>query len=133
MAESKPSRWAQIRERRLAEPELHERYERTRRSALLTHQLLQLIDAEREKAGLTKAELASRIGTNPSAVRRLLTSGTSNPTLRTTLSLLDVLGLELSVKPKQRARRRRTSRSAPNSVPTAASGRGSVDECTCAR
>ncbi len=120
MAESKPSRWAQIRERRLAEPGMYERYERTRRSALLTHQLLQLIDAEREKAGLTKAELASRIGTNPSAVRRLLTSGTSNPTLRTTLSLLDVLGLEVSVKPKQRSRRRRASRSAPDSVPTAA-------------
>ena len=120
MAESKPSRWAQIRERRLAEPGMQERYERARRSALLTHQLLQLIDAEREKAGLTKAELASRIGTNPSAVRRLLTSGTSNPTLRSTLSLLDVLGLELSVKPKQRTRRRRTSRSSPDSVPTAA-------------
>ena len=120
MAESKPSRWAQIRERRLAEPGMQERYERARRSALLTHQLLQLIDAEREKAGLTKAELASRIGTNPSAVRRLLTSGTSNPTLRTTLSLLDVLGLEVSVKPKQRTRRRRTSRSAPDNVPTAA-------------
>ena len=103
MAESTPSRWAQIRARRLAEPGMHERYERTRRSALLTHQLLQLIDAEREKAGLTRAELARLAGTNPAALRRLLTAETSNRSLGTLVAILDPLGLAFSLKPKRPA------------------------------
>ena len=113
MAETKPGRWDEIRAHKLAAPEMQERYERTQRSVLLTRQLLQRIDAEREKAGLTKAELAQRAGVNPSAMRRLFTAETSKPTLRMLLSIFDALGLEVVLRPKTSARKPRTSRRSP--------------------
>lgn len=117
MEETKSGRWEDIRARKLAEPEARERYERTRRSVLMTRQLLQLIDAEREKAGLTKADLAERVGTSPSVVRRLLTSEASNPTLRTVLDMADVLGLEVLLQPKGSPRKRRAHRSSSLPAP----------------
>ena len=96
------SRWEEIRARKLADPAARERYERTRRSTAATRQVLQLIDAERGRAGLTKAELARRVGTNPAGMRRLLSSDASNPTLRTMLEILDTLGLQFIVQPKTR-------------------------------
>lgn len=107
-------RWSRIRSRKLADPVARERYERTRQSVSSIRRVLQLVDAERERAGLTKAELAQRVGASPAAVRRLLTSEASNPTLRTVLDLFDALGLELSLRPKapgQRGRAPRPSRS----------------------
>lgn len=59
------SRWDEIRTRKLADTATLERCEQTRRSVAATRQVLQLIDAERERAGFTKAELARRVGTNP--------------------------------------------------------------------
>ncbi len=98
-----PSRWEQFRERLLQDPEAREQYERTFRTTVEIRHLLQAIEAERERAGLTKAELARRAGTNPAALRRLLTAETSNPTLRTLLAVFDALGLELALKPKRPA------------------------------
>ena len=89
MAEKTAGRWGQIRTQKLDSPDARERYEQTRRAVLQTRLLLQLIDAEREKAGMTKAELAERVGTNPAALRRLLSSESGNPTLRTIISIAD--------------------------------------------
>jgi DNA-binding phage protein len=97
---SGPGRWEQIRARKLAGPDVQARYERTRRSVSSIRQLLQLIDAERRRAGLTKAELAERTGASPAAIRRLLTSDGSNATLRTILDLLDALDIELALRPR---------------------------------
>ena len=97
------SRWEQFRERLLQDSEAREQYERTFRTTVEIRHLLQAIEAERERAGLTKAELARRAGTNPAALRRLLTAETSNPTLRTLLAVFDALGLELALRPKQPA------------------------------
>ncbi len=94
------SRWAEIRSRTLSDPAMRQRYERTRRSVAAVRQVLQTIDAARERVGMTKAELAERAGTNPAAMRRLLTSGSSNPTLRTLIEVSDALGLEMVVRPK---------------------------------
>jgi DNA-binding phage protein len=102
-APSPPGRWEQIRERLLDDPEARERYERTFQVTVEIRRLLQTIEAEREQAGLTKAELARLAGTNPAAMRRLLTAETSNPTLRTLLAIFDALGLELSLRPKRPA------------------------------
>jgi ribosome-binding protein aMBF1 (putative translation factor) len=104
VADASASRWDEIRARKLTNPTVQERYERTRDTVATTRRVLQAIDTERKKAGLAKKELAELVGTNPSAIRRLLTSGSSNPTLRTLLEVLDVLGLELTLRPK-RARR----------------------------
>ncbi|MBI4320413.1 MAG: helix-turn-helix transcriptional regulator [Chloroflexi bacterium] len=63
--------------------------------------MLREIDKERERAGLTKADLARRIGTDPAAVRRLFSARTSNPTLATVLGMADALGMRVEVvKPK---------------------------------
>ena len=104
MATDVPSRWSRIRERKLVDPQVREQYQRTRRSVSSIRQVLQVVDAERQRAGLTKAELAQRIGTSPAAIRRLFTSESANPTLRTVVDLLDALDLEVALRPKPRTR-----------------------------
>ncbi|MDP2663177.1 MAG: helix-turn-helix transcriptional regulator [Dehalococcoidia bacterium] len=56
------------------------------------------IDDERQRAGLSKAELARRIGMTPSVVRRLFSSKSSNPTLGTVINMAGALGLEVELK-----------------------------------
>lgn len=92
-------RWAEIRERILDTPESQERYERKKRAIIQTRQILMEIDAARERLGLSKAELARRIGADPSVVRRLFSSKASNPTLGVILDLIGALNLDLELKP----------------------------------
>jgi ribosome-binding protein aMBF1 (putative translation factor) len=94
-------RWGEIRERVLDTPESKERYERKKRALVQTREILMQIDAARERLGLSKAELARRIGSDPSVVRRLFSSKTSNPTLRVILDLVAVLDLDLELRPAQ--------------------------------
>lgn len=101
MERTSSGRWEQLREQLVNTPELQQQYERTKHSILLSRQLLLQIDAARERAGLSKAELARRIGTSPSVVRRLFSSGSSNPTLQTMLDILDALGFQFELKPVQ--------------------------------
>jgi ribosome-binding protein aMBF1 (putative translation factor) len=103
-------RWEQIRERHLSAPGARERYEHVRNTVISIRQILQTIEAERERLGLTKAELAQEIGASPSAIRRLLTSETTNPTLRTVLELCDVLGIELRLRTSRGGRSARRQR-----------------------
>jgi DNA-binding phage protein len=94
-------RWAAIRSRIIDTPELQEKYERQKRAIVLTRQILMQIDAERERVGISKAELARRMGTTPSVVRRMFSSKSGNPTLRTVLDMLEALGVEIELKPTQ--------------------------------
>ena len=100
MQEPVLSRYEQIRARRMQSPEFRDRYARTRRSIDTMQEVIRLIDEQRQQAGLSKAELARRVGANPAAMRRLLTSGSGNPTLKTLLDVLDVLGIELRFQVK---------------------------------
>jgi DNA-binding phage protein len=59
--------------------------------------LIRAVDDTRVALGMTKADLARKISTTPEAVRRLLTSGDANPTLKTILDVLEALGLRLAV------------------------------------
>jgi ribosome-binding protein aMBF1 (putative translation factor) len=97
-------RWEHIRSRAVTTPELCERYERGKQTVLRMRKFLKQIDAERERSGLTKAEIAHRIGANPSVIRRLFSSGSGNPTLRTLLEMLDVLEVEIELKPNGKYR-----------------------------
>jgi len=56
--------------------------------------LLNKIDRERIRAGLSKQELAERCGLQSAAVRRIF-SGRANPTLATLTALADALGCEI--------------------------------------
>jgi len=89
-----------MRERVLATDADRQDYERTKRTVITIRRMLQRIDAERDRAGLSKADLAHRIGASPASVRRLFTSPTANPTLRTVVELFDALGLEVQVQPR---------------------------------
>ena len=98
MSRAASSRWERIRSQRLQNPTDRERYERTRRSLAAAQQVIELLDERRREAGLSKAELARRVGANPAAMRRLLTSGSGNPTLKTLFDVMDVLGIEMDLR-----------------------------------
>lgn len=59
--------------------------------------ILQEIDRERERQGLTKQELAKRAGLQPAAVRRVF-SGQSNPTLSTLSALTTALRCDVNIQ-----------------------------------
>ncbi len=80
--------WEEFREQLLSDPEVRDEYERTFHATVAFRKILQIIEAERGKAGLSKAELAQLIGVNPASLRRLLTAEGSNPTLKTMLAIL---------------------------------------------
>lgn len=118
------SRWDQIRQRNLADPEFGERYARTRKSLARMQEVLQFLDTQRQLTGVSKTELARRIGAHPAAMRRLLTSGTSNPTLRTVLDVMDALGIEMRLQ-KSNGNATRNSR-AERSEPDGAESRSAT-------
>lgn len=57
------------------------------------------LEAVREKAEVSKAELARRTCTRPEAMRRLLTDKEANPTLATVMSVARSLGYKLALVP----------------------------------
>ena len=64
----------------------------------MIRKLLMTIDSERQRVGIPKAELARRIGADPSVVRRLFSREASNPTLKTVLDLLAALNIDVELK-----------------------------------
>jgi DNA-binding phage protein len=77
-----------------------ERAEHTRRVQALRSRntLLTVLEATREKQGMTKRALASRAGLEASSVRRLLTSATANPTTDNAFRLMAAMGIALEAK-----------------------------------
>lgn len=61
--------------------------------------ILKELDEARQRAGLSKTELARLAGTQPASVRRLFSGGGHNPQLSTLAALAEVLGLEVRVMP----------------------------------
>ncbi len=102
MPKTTSGRWEEMRERIVNTPELREQYERTKHTISSTRQVLMEIDDERQRVGLSKAELARRIGMTPSVVRRMFSSKSSNPTLGTVINIAGALNMEIELKsPKQ--------------------------------
>jgi DNA-binding phage protein len=66
-----------------------------------TDAIINALDEARVAEGLSKAEIARAIGTEPAAVRRLFASGNTdpNPTLGTLVAVAAALGLRLRVEP----------------------------------
>jgi hypothetical protein len=62
-----------------------------------TDTLIRALEARRLELGLSKAELARRADMRPEFVRRLLGSGSSNPTLSTVVSLAVALSMDVVV------------------------------------
>ncbi|MDO8669821.1 MAG: helix-turn-helix transcriptional regulator [Dehalococcoidia bacterium] len=99
MPKTATGRWSDMRERIVSTPELREQYDRAKHAIVVTRQVLMEIDDERQRAGLSKAELARRTGITPSVIRRLFSSKSSNPTLGTVINMAGALGLEIELKP----------------------------------
>jgi ribosome-binding protein aMBF1 (putative translation factor) len=84
-------------ERRLKEdPEFRAEFERQRREIAQIDSVVRQLDELRERAGMSKAELARAIGKEPSSVRRFFTADV-NPELKTVAAVADALGAEVRV------------------------------------
>lgn len=86
---------------RMKDPEFRAEYERARREIDQIDSVIRQLDELREKAGFSKAELARRIGRDPSSIRRLFTAK-GNPELSLVASIADDLGAEIRVVPRTR-------------------------------
>ncbi len=89
----------------MRDPEVRNAYEAARARIDMVDGLVRSLDRARQDQGLSKAELARRIGAEPAAVRRLLTSPKPNPTMATFVSAAEALGLEIKVAEKRKAAR----------------------------
>lgn len=69
-------------------------YEKASREIEQTMAVLRTLDSRREEVGISKAELARKIGKRPEAVRRLFSAG-GNPELNTVAAMAGVLGGEV--------------------------------------
>jgi ribosome-binding protein aMBF1 (putative translation factor) len=66
-------------------------------SLMIRNAMLEAIDRERERAAVSKKDLAERAGLDYAAVRRLLTTNDSNPTLGTVAQLLAASRIRLQL------------------------------------
>ena len=94
--------------RRLKEdPEFRAEYRRHRRAVAQVDAVVRQLDRLRERAGLSKAELARQVGKDPASIRRLFTAEV-NPELKTVVAVASVLGAEIKVVSRPKARTRAT-------------------------
>lgn len=86
--------------KRLQDPEFRKEYERAKAEIAQVDAIIDSLDRLREDFGLTKAELARRIGKDPAAIRRLFTAA-SNPELKTVAALATAMDAELQLVPRR--------------------------------
>ncbi|MHB1486246.1 MAG: nucleotidyltransferase domain-containing protein [Acidimicrobiales bacterium] len=84
---------------RLQEPDFAAAYEDARRRIDDVDRIVRTIEDRRIALGLSKAELARRVGVRPEAIRRLLSGHHANPTLSTVMSLASALKLDIVAIP----------------------------------
>lgn len=60
--------------------------------------LVNALDAAREAATMSKADLARAIGAEPAVIRRLFSSGHVNPTLGTVAEVAAALGMRVTIE-----------------------------------
>jgi antitoxin HicB len=92
-------------ERELADPQARAIFERELAKASAIATLLQSIEQARARRQLTKAEVARRVGSERSAISRLLAGKNANPTFNTLADLADALDLEIELRVKERPAR----------------------------
>ncbi len=83
----------------LKDPEFAREYHATAARVATIDAVVNALDEARVSAGLSKAELARRIGVEPATIRRLFSANPVNPTLGTVVEIAAVLGLRLRVEP----------------------------------
>jgi transcriptional regulator with XRE-family HTH domain len=88
----------------LRDPEARASYERERREIDQIDAVIRSLDQLRIEAGISKAELARRIGRNPSSIRRLFTAQRARPELPLIVSIADELGARVEILARESAR-----------------------------
>jgi hypothetical protein len=85
----------------LRDPETRASHERERREIDRIDAVIRSLDQLGLDAGISKAELARRIGRNPSSIRRLFTARRARPELPLIVSIADELGarVEIAIRP----------------------------------
>ena len=88
---------SQLKAKALSDPEVKKAYDEMAPEFALLSQMLRA----RQKAGLTQAEVAARMGTKAPAVTRLessLSNGKHSPSLATLQKYANAVGYELQIK-----------------------------------
>lgn len=102
MAKKRKTAFDRYVAKRRKDAEFESAYQDARDEIEAIDQFIRALDEARVDAGVSKAELARRIGAKPEAVRRLLTAERANPTLRTVVGLAKALGLRVELLPDPR-------------------------------
>jgi ribosome-binding protein aMBF1 (putative translation factor) len=90
---------------RMRDPEFRAEYERARSEIEQIDSVVRSLDQLRESTGMSKTDLARRIGRNPSSIRRLFTAA-SNPELRLVVQIANDLDADIIVVPRRKKRDR---------------------------
>lgn len=98
--------YERFRAQNAEDPEFRAAYERAARQIAQIDTVIQALDALRMDLGMSKAELARRVGRNASSVRRLFSSSGARPELSLIVSLADALDAEIRIVPRKRKARR---------------------------
>lgn len=91
-------RW---RAEQMQDPEFSREYRAARAQIDQVDAIIRRLDELRMEMGMSKAQLARRIGKNPAVVRRLFTAQV-NPELKTIAAIADALDAEITLKPRKR-------------------------------
>lgn len=94
-------RW---RAEQMQDPEFGREYRAARAQIDQVDAIIRRLDELRMEMGMSKAQLARRIGKNPAVVRRLFTAQV-NPELKTIAAIADALDAEITLKPRKAAAR----------------------------
>jgi DNA-binding XRE family transcriptional regulator len=86
----------------LADKDTRAEYERARHEIEQIDAVIRSLDELREDAGMSKAELARRVGRNPASIRRLFTAEQARPELPLIISIANALDANVEVKPRSR-------------------------------
>ena len=81
----------------LEDPEGRAHHQRERREIEQIDAVIGSLDQLRSAAGISKAELARRIGRNPSSIRRLFTAQRVRPELPLIVSIANELGARVEI------------------------------------
>lgn len=95
----------------LSDEQTRGEYERARREIEQIDAVIRSLDRLREDAGMSKAELARRVGRNPASIRRLFTAEQARPELPLIVSIADALDASVEIR-RRSPRRPRGSRAA---------------------
>lgn len=84
----------------MQDPEFSREYRAARAQIDQVDAVMRQLDALREAAGMSKSQLARRIGKHPAVVRRLF-SAQVNPQLKTIAAIADALNVDITLKPRK--------------------------------